>query len=439
MDAAEAYARKWAALEEVDVECLSDWLSQVRDKLKSRISHLRSNTNNVNTSSVFDDPSVKACLDALHDKYVVVPADKASNNIIFVCRQYYIQCIIDELKLHSDKRNTTYSLSTLSDEDIFTNHSSVLTTFGIPLKEIDKTLPMLYWIPKLHKNPYKQRFIAGSSKCTTKRLSQLLTIILTTIKNGLFRYCDKVYETSGLNQMWILKNSKELLLNFKDRKNKYRSIRTFDFSTLYTTIPHDKLKTRLSSLVKQAFLYKNGSRRYQYITIKHTAGYFSNNMDAKHKYTEEEIIKMLNFLIDNIFVKFGGRTFKQVIGIPMGTNCAPLLADLFLYSYEAEFLQSLYKSGSKKLARRFNNTYRYIDDLMRLDNPGISDYLPHIYPDELEIKETTESTNSASYLDLYLQVGTNGLHTKLYDKRDDFDLGIFILMATKIIIIIIKL
>ena len=58
-------------------------------------------------------------------------------------------------------------------------------------------------------------------------------------------------------------------------------------------------------------------------------------MDAQHKYTDEEVIKLLNFLIDNIFVKFGGMTFQQSSGIPMGTNCAPLLADLFLYSYEA--------------------------------------------------------------------------------------------------------
>ena len=292
------------------------------------------------------------------------------------------------------------------------------------MKENDKVLPKLYWIPKLHKNPFKQRFIAGSSKCTTKHLSQLLTVILSTIKNGLFRYCDKVYETSGLNQMWLLKYSKKLLVNLKDKKNKYKSIRTFDFSTLYTTIPHDKLKTRLSSLVKQAFLHKNGSRRYQYIVINHGLGYFSNNMDAKQKYTDDEIIKMINFLIDNIFVKFGEMTFRQTVGIPMGTNCAPLLADLFLYSYEAEFLQSLYKSGSKTLARRFNNTYRYIDDLLSLDNPAISQYLAHIYPDELEIKETTESSNSASYLDLLLHIDMNGLHTKLYDKRDDFDFEI---------------
>jgi hypothetical protein len=45
---------------------------------------------------------------------------------------------------------------------------------------------------------------------------------------------------------------------------------------------------------------------------------------------------MLEFLIDNIFVSFGGTLFQQVVGIPMGTNCAPLLADLFLYSYESD-------------------------------------------------------------------------------------------------------
>ena len=72
------------------------------------------------------------------------------------------------------------------------------------------------------------------------------------------------------------------------------------------------------------------------------------------KYTEDDIINMLNFLIDNIFVKFGGQVFQQSVGIPMGTNCAPLLADLFLYSYEAEFVQNLIKNGQKKLAQSFN-------------------------------------------------------------------------------------
>ena len=57
---------------------------------------------------------------------------------------------------------------------------------------------------------------------------------------------------------------------------------------------------------------------------------------------------MLEFLVDNIFVVFGGKVFQQIVGIPRGTNCAPLLADLLLYSYEAEFIQSLLSTGKKK-------------------------------------------------------------------------------------------
>ena len=111
---------------------------------------------------------------------------------------------------------------------------------------------------------------------------------------------------------------------------------------------------------------------------------------------------MLEFLIDNIFVKFGGRIFQQVIGIPMGTNCAPLLADLFLYSYETEFLQDLIKKKKIKEARSFNFTYRYIDNVLSINNPHFSDWLPLIYPPELEIKVLR------SFLDLYLEFDTNG-------------------------------
>ena len=75
---------------------------------------------------------------------------------------------------------------------------------------------------------------------------------------------------------------------------------------------------------------------------------------------------MMEFLIDNIFVQFGGRVFQQfqqTIGIPMGTNCAPLLADLFLYSYESDFLDGLLKQKHKQLAQSFNFSFRYIDDM----------------------------------------------------------------------------
>ena len=99
-------------------------------------------------------------------------------------------------------------------------------------------------------------------------------------------------------------------------------------------------------------------------------------------YTADNICKMIGFLIDNIFVQFGGRLFHQVIGIPMETNCAPLLADLFLYSYENE------KSGHRRLARSFNLCYRYIDDLIVFNNKKFLDYLKEIYPSELTVEKS---------------------------------------------------
>ena len=77
--------------------------------------------------------------------------------------------------------------------------------------------------------------------------------------------------------------------------------------------------------------------------------------------------------MDNIFVMFGGRDFQQTVGIHMGTNCAPLLA-LFLYSYEADFILGVLKKNEKKLARCFNFTFSYIDDVLSLNNSRFDGY-----------------------------------------------------------------
>ena len=103
------------------------------------------------------------------------------------------------------------------------------------------------------------------------------------------------------------------------------------------------------------------------------------------------------FFIESTFVVFGERLFQQTFGIPMGTNCAPLLADLFLYSYEADFIHGLLKKNKKKLARSFNFTFRYIDGVLSLNNSKPSDFVNRSYPIELEIKDTTNTARSASY------------------------------------------
>ena len=153
--------------------------------------------------------------------------------------------------------------------------------------------------------------------------------------------------------MWILKISKELLENLKAQSLHFvSSIKFFDFSTLYTTIPYDKLKSKLKENINQCFFHKSGNRRFQYVVTGYKDTYFvRDHSDAPQKYSDADVIKILEYLIDNIFVEFGGRIFQQIIGIPMCTKCAPLLADLFYTLMR----RSLYKVSSKQARNTLHN------------------------------------------------------------------------------------
>ena len=157
----------------------------------------------------------------------------------------------------------------------------------------------------------------------------------------------------------------------------------------------------MNSIITDAFKYKNGATRYTHIRVGRNKSYFTSDpLRCDNKYTANDICKMIEFLVDNIYVRFGGQLFRQLIGIPMGTNCAPLLVDLFLCSYESEFLDKLVKEGKRKLARKFNLSFHYTDDLISFNNKRFKEFISDIYPKELTISETTESTSVASYLDL---------------------------------------
>ena len=125
--------------------------------------------------------------------------------------------------------------------------------FGLFVDEDHTKLPTLYWLPKLHKRPFKSRFIANSSACTTTELSILLTSCLTAIKNHVIKYCTTVYERNGKNLFWSIKNSGEILNKLKSRGFLASCLSTYDFSTLYTTLPHNLIKEKLTELIEQTF------------------------------------------------------------------------------------------------------------------------------------------------------------------------------------------
>ena len=137
----------------------------------------------------------------------------------------------------------------------------------------------------------------------------------------------------------------------------------------------------MNNIINNAFKHKNGTTRYTHIKVCRNKSYFTSDLpNGDNKYTANDNCKMIEFLVDNIYVRFGGQLFRQMVGIPMGANCAPLLADLFLYSYENEFLDKLIKEGKRKLARKFNLLYCYIDDLISFNNKRFNEFIPIFTP-----------------------------------------------------------
>ena len=198
----------------------------------------------------------------------------------------------------------------------------------------------MYWLPKLHKRPYKARFIANSSSCTTTELlSKFLTSCLTAIKSHVIRYCETVYETSNKNWFWSIKISGEVLSKLKCRGFRATSLSTYDFSTLYTTLPHNPIKEKLLDLIEWTF--KRALKNYGslYLACNDRKAFFTSSDRSRYTpWSCQNVCDTLSYLLDNIYIRFGTKLYRQIVGIPMGTNCAPLVADLFLYCYERDFM-----------------------------------------------------------------------------------------------------
>ncbi|KAK3105726.1 hypothetical protein FSP39_004293 [Pinctada imbricata] len=137
-----------------------------------------------------------------------------------------------------------------------------------------------------------------------------------------------------------------------------------------------------------------------------------------------DLCSALSFLLDNIYVRFGENLYKQVVGIPMGTNCAPLVADLFLYTYEKEFIQNLQKHRKHDDVKCFTGTSRYLDDILTIDNPVFEKYKDVIYPQELTLNKANFTDTETPFLDLNIKIVNGEIHTSVYDKRDDFGFNI---------------
>ena len=176
-------------------------------------------------------------------------------------------------------------------EHLIAEHEDFLTRQNIRIPMDMKQLPGFYWLPKMHKNPIGSRFIAASSACTTKPLSQLLTSSLKLITTHFKQYCKGIARNTGVNCFWIIDNATEVLKKLKkvNRTKGARHFDSFDFSTLYTNIPHDLLLDSISQLISEA--YRIRGAKYLIVQGDGTA-YWSNTMSTRdHSITEDQLVK----------------------------------------------------------------------------------------------------------------------------------------------------
>ena len=209
--------------------------------------------------------------------------------------------------------------------------SDIVTKFAVGITESQEKLPTFYWLPILHKQPYKARFIANSSSCTTTSLSKVLTSCLTAIKNHWIKYCEKTYEKEGINYFWSIKNSTENLDKLKTKGFQASTISTYDFSTLYTNL----IRNQLVDLIENTFRCEEAL----YLACNEEHAFFASEEHKKYDlWSCQKVIDALIYLLDNIYIRFGSKLYRQNVEIPMGTKCVPLVADLFLFCYERDFM-----------------------------------------------------------------------------------------------------
>jgi hypothetical protein len=160
--------KKWAENK------LNAWVGHVNERVHSKIEKLRRrNTPEHKMTNVLQDPAVKKDLNNVHDLFVLVPADKASNNVIIVCKRFYLQLMREELGLNDNNSNSPYTKSDKKINEIVNSHVTWLEERKIPSGKPD--LPYFYGTPKMHKKTFKLRYIAASHKCTTSNLATILT------------------------------------------------------------------------------------------------------------------------------------------------------------------------------------------------------------------------------------------------------------------------
>ncbi len=417
---------KWSKKCNIDKDNLGPWLEEVKNIVKKRIMTLKDNGAFKTGGLILKKSNNLEYIRKLQDRFVIVPIDKAGNNFAVICKSLYLSILLKELGFHENmiQGNDVYEVIEITQEELIEKHKQILKQFGIRMSKINNYVPNLYWTAKLHKNPYKSRFIAGAAKSTMKQLSKELALVLKAVKCRFSNYCNKIEINTGYSVYWSVDNSKEVVDKLK--RIKAKSIQTFDFSTLYTNIPLDQIYQNLEELITKMFGVQGTKLASEIpdivqVSVSRKKQFWSKKEYSSYKsYDLAKTLEALRVIIYNNHVKCGTYLFHQKQGIPMGDNCSPFLADLYLSWLEYKYMMNLIKTD-KGLARKLSNNCRFQDDIQVINYLGFDRIAKEIYPKELILENTNENTSHDTFLDLSITVHNEKFVIGVFHKTDHYN------------------
>ena len=396
----------------MNTSAFTPWKVELLKAIDSKLSTVQL----YNYNSELGNSASRNYLDKLHKDFVIAPIDKASNNISIVCKSYYHQVLNNEIL-----QSGNFEQVQESEIDVVDRLDQFLKSKGIQVDESSQKLPFLYFTPKMHKDPPGSRFITAGKDTITSPLSKLLSSGLKSMLKTQKNFSAYLNKYKVYNDYFIIDNHDEVL-NFMNKSNVNgngrKSVRSFDFKTLYTKIPHIQLKQNVQTFVNRIFKHKN--KRYIVVTDK--SAYFSNKRCSKHlSLTADEFLCLVDFIVDNSYVVYQGQVYRQIIGIPMGTNCAPDLANIYLHVFEYDYIHSLIDNQNYDLAAKLSNLFRYQDDLIVFEDDRMFEtIIRDMYPPVMELENTNLSPCKVNYLDMTISVHRGKYFYKSFDKRNDF-------------------
>ena len=427
-------------------ETLTEWCSHIVSEVKRNAPQM--------TVPVDDDRNTLADKDKRDLRrfqrfFAITTVDKAAGNFAISCKKQYVLRILKELT-----EGAAYVASDWTEAKILKHGSDACLSFRVSVQHLAR-VPHAYATIKMHKDPTGLRHISGSGKAPLNPLSKWASICLKAWMPDIAEFWEDtalgVADIPGSPRIKIPGMRREhlagktgfvvestekfaslILKNQIPRRKRYLknySFQCFDFTTMYTCLPREDLILKVGNIVAWVWA-KNavaGNIEGTYFSINYE-GIFEWTLGLprkKHRsvaFSLGEFRELIRVIVDHSFVKFGGKTYHQHIGLPMGCPVSGWLANLICYAFELDFLQRHMKARRWNIARNVAlNAFRYIDDLFLRNFPDFQRYiyLPEgIYPPgSLELIKT-DGNRDVTYMDSRVSpCRRKGIRLSISDKR----------------------